>query len=156
MRDLTDGYLRTVARSVGVLPFWVDDCVQEMRIALWQAGETKYPRSVAKYTAIDFVRKVNHFNRSDKTSPQVYSFTSVEAASRAPGLSLLDTFEAQAAPIDEVLDCRALIGRLMPRDQRLAGALARGETQVGFAASEGLSQERVSQLVKRVRERLSA
>lgn len=156
MRDLTDGYLRTVARSVGVLPFWVEDCVQEMRIALWQAGETKYPRTVAKNTAIDFVRKVNHFRRSDKTSPQVYSFTSVEAASRAEGVSLLDSFEAQAAPIDEMLDCRALIGRLMPHDQRLVGALARGETQVGFAASEGISESRVSQLVKRVRERLSA
>lgn len=46
----SDRYFATIARSVGVPEMWLEDCVQELRIAEWQ-GRTY------RHTAIDFVRE---------------------------------------------------------------------------------------------------
>lgn len=56
----SDAYLATVARNVGVPPMWVEDCVQELRLAEWQG---RRPWSVA----IDFVRQVGERSRAGVT-----------------------------------------------------------------------------------------
>jgi DNA-directed RNA polymerase specialized sigma24 family protein len=57
---LTDAYLMAVARRAGVDPFWLDDAVNEMRIALWQAKPEVNSRTVARTTVLDFLRSLTH------------------------------------------------------------------------------------------------
>lgn len=51
-------YLLTVARRVGCPIFWLDDCEQEMRIAIWKAPAAPW-KTVVHRTAIDFVRVIH-------------------------------------------------------------------------------------------------
>jgi hypothetical protein len=65
-----DTYLRAVAVSVGVPEIWLEDCEQEMRIAMWQAGNDS--RLVARRTAIDFVRVYGRRSRSGQSRDYSY------------------------------------------------------------------------------------
>lgn len=154
--ELTDDYLQKVSRSVGVLPFWVDDCVQEIRIKLWQHPDTMFPRLMARTTAIDFVRKTSHYSRRERRSPVVECFTAIEAHSRLEGTSWLDTFEARRPPVEDVLDCREAVASLSPREKRLISGVALGDTMRAIGAREGISESRVCQLIKHARERLAS
>ena len=58
----SDAYLMAVARRTGCPEPFQDDCVQEMRIALWLAPDAPW-RVVVKRTAIDFVRKYGAHGR---------------------------------------------------------------------------------------------
>lgn len=156
MSEFSDHYLATVARRVGVLPFWIDDAVQEMRIALWRHPDNKYPNMVVRSAAIDFHRKQAHFNRRTGTSPGVDCFTAVEETSLTEGISPLDTFTTNEPPVDDVIDARDAIGRLPERAKRLLGGFLRGDRQQDLGEIEGISGSRVSQLVRRIREGLAA
>lgn len=54
--NLSDAYLYTVARSVGVPEMFLEDCAQELRIAEWQGR-------VIRTAAIDFVRQFGRHSR---------------------------------------------------------------------------------------------
>ena len=57
----TQAYYVTVARRVGVPEIWLQDCVQEMRVACWLQGEES--KTILRRTAIDFVRKYGPHSR---------------------------------------------------------------------------------------------
>jgi len=61
----TDAYLATIARNVGVSELWIEDAIQELRIAEWQGRRFRH-------VAIDFVREYGPYSRSG--TPQGYSY----------------------------------------------------------------------------------
>lgn len=61
----TDGYLATVARNVGVPEMWVEDAIQELRIAEWQQRRLSS-------AAIDFVRRVGPRSRYGTSREYAY------------------------------------------------------------------------------------
>lgn len=154
---LTEAYLAKIARSVGILPFWMEDAVQEMLIKLWRAGdECEYPILVARTAAIDFHRKNSHYNRRKGHSPDVHCFTAIEARTEEAGVSLLDRFTAREMPIDDVIDCRDSLARLGIRDQRILLGLGRGDTMRQIAEREGLSESFICQQARRARKKMRA
>lgn len=58
---MNEAYLRTVARNLGCPEMWLDDCVQEMRIAMWLKGEYK---NVVRNAGIDFLRMHGEVSRA--------------------------------------------------------------------------------------------
>lgn len=53
---MTPAYLATIARSVGIPEWEIEDAVQEMEIEIWRS-HSQHWRAVAKYTAIDRARR---------------------------------------------------------------------------------------------------
>lgn len=154
--QLTDGYLATVVRSIGVPSMWAEDCMQEMRIKLWAMKDGAKPSDVAWSAAIDFHRKLSHYHRSQNTARNMLTFSEVEARSQLKGVSALSYLVYPMSPIDDVIDCRDALSQLNPRRLRLMAALARGETMRSMAAREGVTEGRIAQLVQKTRSQLRA
>lgn len=103
-----DAYLVTVARSVGCPDLWLDDCVQEMNIGIWQAPGVAW-KTLARRRAIDFMRRLYGRRAQRKYTEDVSE------------LRLAD--EGMAA-VDRVIDYRLALSRLTERQRAvLLGAL---------------------------------
>ena len=102
MNLLPDSYLATVARSVGVEPMFIDDALQEMKLAIWRAPHVNV-RVVAKREAIDFQRFLTH---KGHLQPE---WLDQEMQAPSSDWCLIS---------DECLDLQRAWGRLPPHQQR--------------------------------------
>lgn len=73
----TPRYYRSVARSVGVPEFWLDDAMQDIAFATWRAGKAHDALAIRR-SAIDAARRYGPFNRYGGRRPALLP---LEAAS---------------------------------------------------------------------------
>ena len=59
--------LTKIALNTGCPRFWLEDCVQEMRVNEWLRPQKRF-----KYTAIEFVRKYGPMSRGGVDRSYVY------------------------------------------------------------------------------------
>lgn len=157
---LPDHYLRKVALSLNCPSMWIDDCVQEMRIALWLNGGV-YPKLTARRRGIDFLRKLSHQTRNiegRKPVQQPVPFTVLQSALDATeiGRDLLDMISPEAPDlcVDEWLDLATALDTLSPREADYLGRYADGASMAKVALALGVSESWVCHVVRRAREKL--
>lgn len=158
MSGLSDAYLRSVARSIKVPEMWVDDCIQEIRIAEWRE-QCAYPKTLARRRAVDFLRRLmGETGGSGRHVLRVQPapFSQVAAQVGIDQRTLLEQMEIAAPeiPSEDLLDTRDAMCKLLPRDQRMLGLLALGYTQAEIARLYDISEGRVSECVIRARQKL--
>lgn len=152
---LTDHYLERVAQSLNCPPMWLDDCCQEMRIAIWRNGGV-YPKLTARRRGIDFLRALNHTTRAGErrrpVSPPVH-FSAIQAALAADSRDLMDVIspESPDACVDEWLDLAPALKALSPQQREMLVSHSDGQSQASIGRAVGLSESRVCQIVKGAR-----
>lgn len=152
---LSDAYFAAIARSVGVPPFWLDDCLQEMRIRIWKrACKTPVSASlasvIAQRAAIDFMRSVGR--RRGKQAADVSSFSQLSPDDlNEPPADL--TLVAKDGDIDvagRMVDLRAALGSLQYRERSIICLyVLYGLPLWRIGEQLGISASRVRQLLSR-------
>lgn len=158
MSGLSDAYLRSVARSIKVPAMWVDDCIQEIRIAEWRE-QCPNAKQMARRRAVDFLRKLmgeTGGSGAHVLRVQPAPFSQVAAQVGIDESTLLEHMEitAPAIPSEDMLDTEQSLARASERDRRMIGLLAAGYSQHEIARLYSLSDKRVSECIARVRRAL--
>ena len=160
---LPDAYLAVIARSVGVPELWIEDAIQEQKIALWRDEDaaTWYP-IVARRAAIPFVRTITHNRRSYvRIVQQPVTMADIAGCfSRDDGddhdPSAYITGFIVGPPTDRWLDLEAAAQTLTRRERELLVFTALGYSGVELSQAFGVSEGRVSQILKHTRAKLRA
>jgi DNA-directed RNA polymerase specialized sigma24 family protein len=131
---MEDSYLRSVAYSVGVPEMFLDDCAQEIRIAFWQAGQES--KTIARRTAIDFVRDYGRHSRSGYSREYGY----IEGNERLYA-------KDWTAIVDTFIDTEALFRKLPPSHKRcLSKSLNRQPMTQSEVQTASVARKRLREL----------
>lgn len=153
---LTDGYFASIARAIGVPPFWMDDCLQEIKLRIWRAGpETSNSLAgvIAQRAAIDFMR--SNGRRRGKQAAQVSTFSELAARQASPedeplvelGLVAKDGDPEVAACM---IDLRDALATLQARERTIISLyVLYGFPLWRIGEQLGISPSRVQQLLSR-------
>lgn len=154
---LTDGYFASIARAVGVPPFWMDDCLQEIKVRLWKAGpdtSASLAGVIAQRASIDFMR--SNGRRRGKQAAQVSTFSELAARQASPesdeplaelGLVTKDGDPEIAACM---IDLRDALATLQGRERTIISLyVLYGFPLWRIGEQLGISPSRVQQLLSR-------
>lgn len=130
---MNDYYLARVARSVFVPEMWLEDAIQEAKIAIWLAPHAP-PKTVARRACIGFARKFGLYRRNG---------TSRETSEIPPTYRTPD-----ATPlVDRLFDFTTAWQKLRPAQRQVLMERATGRSEL---SSE--HRFRVSRARRRLRE----
>ena len=128
MRQYNDLYLRMVARSAGVAYDDREDCMQELRLRLWQRPDAGWLD--LRHWAIDFQRKLRHGWRQHAYQG--------EADIEDHAYSLFDPIDHMDIA-EKIIDFEACWSRLTPSEQ---GWLTKACNGLSTSQSQRISQSR--------------
>lgn len=150
MTEWSDAYLRSVALNLNVPAMWVEDCVQELRLALWREGCSN-PRQLLHRRAIDFLRQVNGTATNHRLRERM---TSLDVGDD----DWLGRLEVSAAvkPCDEMIDVSEVLTSMNRRDAQVLLLAAYGYSAEEMGRMLGISREHVWQRAKWARRTLRA
>lgn len=150
MAELSDAYLSRVAVSLNIPTMWVEDCVQEMRLALWRE-QCPNPRQLVHRRAIDFLRQITGTDWKHRLRPGSASLdtTDEEGRERWP-------VSVQEAPREEMIDARAALSMVNQRDAQVLVLSAYGYTHEEIGRMMGISRGHSEQRAMKARQALRA
>lgn len=127
-----------------------DDLYQVGRIALWQAGDKPpdYQTVIARSAMRDELRRHRWIGRSTKGDASMQEMASYDELEELPDVMTDD----ESASMVAVRQFIAHVHRLTERQRDVLDALASGLEQAEVARDLGMSEARVSQHVKALRE----
>lgn len=135
-----DNYVLATLRRVGVPPMWLEDALQEVRIREWRSENTS--KTLLHNWAVDAVRKTPGYNRIAKRfTDEADSLDAVPPTARS-----------EAYPSDEMLDAERAINALPLKRRKAFALLAAGERPIDVSRRVGLSQSRIAQFRRQLRE----
>lgn len=140
--QIVERSLYGMAKNMGVPSMWLDDAVQEARIALWRK-DSAYPKTQMWNAMVDFLRSAVHDSRSGE-KPDVCDI--------AP----LTFLRARESVVDELIDAEMRLAALSDRERRVLLLRAYGYSLVEIARTEGCNNTRICQIVKKAQKALAA
>ena len=134
------GFLTRIALAAGIPDIWLEDCLQEMRISL-----LVNPTRSLRFVAIDFIRKVNHWQPRQKQGR--LHFTSIDGLDFASRDSWTTT--------DAVIDLKSTWPCLKAREREaILASAGLGKSVSQLAEEQAVSQDRIWQRMKSGRDKL--
>lgn len=144
MSELPDDYLYATARNIGVPKMFMDDAVQEMRLALWRKPET-WPIVAIRNACIDFLRRMVNDKRTNPETPNVIALE-----------NMLHYPVAISYPSDDWMDAQTRLAKFSERERRILIYTAMGYNQYEIGKMVGCNNTRVCQILKKVQKELAA
>lgn len=146
----SDAYLRKVALSLMVPRMFVEDAMQEMRIAEWQGRQVRS-------AGIDFLRKITHYNNhTHEARPQAVNFGALDEPFRRGGFLEYKEPVERERPTEELLDLEEALPKLTSKQRNRLLATGAGYNCREIADLEGVSEVAVLVGIHDARRRLKA
>lgn len=138
-----DSYFYYISMQVGVPKIWLEDCIQEIKLAIWKNPKIHW-KTVARAKAIDFVRMYGKHTRSgqDKSADSLDKLR--ERADYRGALDWEPGKESFEETLVELMDLKEQIQYLTPNQQRLII-----EYLAGYRPKRNTSFQRNISLIKK-------
>jgi RNA polymerase sigma factor (sigma-70 family) len=150
---LSDAYFASIARSVGVPPFWLDDCLQEIHLRLWKKQRTTPEVSaslagvIARRTAIDFMRWAGRRRGKQAATVTPFSELSPEDANEPPVEIILIAKDGDIDTAGRMVDLRTALATMQYREREIIVlSVLYGFASWRIGEQLGISSSRVQQL----------